>query len=619
MKAANRALNEWPRLCLALLLAQAGCTVNAVSGEEDARPRNSCTNPDSCGSGESCLGGLCQSLNGKLEAVLLTATPAVESDVTQLTFVAELSEFQTTGALDVVWPGAAEVTGSLVLPVGHCYPEFISEDPKRAILASTDGTLPVTVTLSLRQRLLGLGQQTYYGKTVDAPVMGYTFGLKVPSGEYDVYLVPPKRQKGSCVVPPQLFRSVPIGVMDNSAPNGVYRFNLAAVSELNLHLLWPVSSRSLVGWSADIIEPLGGNPISTEVVLGGPKERSGKLDFAIPLAYSAVTERAAASGTGVARDLLRLRPPSGTVAPTIYLERSVLGLLQGQSEQVDLTVFTRFPQAVTVRGRMSRLEDGRSVAGTLSLVSKKIYGVDDGVFGSFQTSATVGADGLLEVSVPPGKYAVRAVPDVIAFGGDNLSVLEAEWEVPEDVPLQFGKLLELTKTSKVTGQSRVQGAQVQANPAPTNVLPFQEAFGEGPLVARSTGGVVDDAGRFVLQVDDLSESRVNLTVLIPEELGFAWFVRPGLEIGRGDQELGRVSLPLPAVLAGRASVLEGGRNVALASALIRAYAYLDKDFRYTRDPGVAETVVQVAQTRADQQGAFRLLLPESIDAPKQDR
>jgi hypothetical protein len=54
----------------------------------------------------------------------------------------------------------------------------------------------------------------------------------------------------------------------------------------------------------------------------------------------------------------------------------------------------------------------------------------------------------------------------------------------------------------------------------------------------------------------------------------------------------------------------------IPSALIRAYAYLDKDFAYTRDRTQARSVIQVAETRSDELGTYRLLVPASIDASK---
>jgi hypothetical protein len=99
-------------------------------------------------------------------------------------------------------------------------------------------------------------------------------------------------------------------------------------------------------------------------------------------------------------------------------------------------------------------------------------------------------------------------------------------------------------------------------------------------------------------------------------LGFAWFVRPGVQVGERNLDLGRVSLPSPSLLSGTARVLVDSKEVALSSAAIRAYAYLDKDLAYTRDAKQAVSVVQVADTRADENGAFRLLVPSRIAASK---
>ncbi len=610
-------MSVWRWVGLSLLLGQAACTVTAVSAKEDARPKNSCSSSDNCGKGESCVTGLCQSLNGKLEAVLLTATPSSDSAIPHLTFVTHVGDLATNGGLkNLSWPGSVGVTGRLVLPTGHCYPEFVSEDPNAVILEAKDGTLPLSVTFTLRQHLLGLSQQKYYSSTSAAPLSGYLFGLQVPSGEYDVYLAPPKRQKGSCVVPPQLFRAVSIGVNENSATS-FYRFTLASTSNLDLHVIWPDAGQTLVGWRADILEPLGGYPISTEVVLSEPTNRQGKLDYAVPLAYSAVSEDPESSKANVARELLRLRPPEDLDLPVIYLERSGLGVLQRPGEPINVTIFNRFPQPVSVRGQIVKQSDGRSVTASLNLVSKEIYGVERGVLTSFRKSVTSKSDGTFEVRLPPGKYAVHAVPPLpTGIGELPLSMVEVEWEVPADTPIQFGKLLELPTTSELSGQSRFQGAQVDVTPAPSYVAPFDELHDVEPFVPRSTGSFVDDAGRFVLQVDKLRNSRVNVRVEAPEELGFGWFVRPGLELGVVDQDLGRVALPLPAVISGAASVIEEGESLPLTSGVIRAYAYLDENFRYTREPQVARTIVQVAETRADTDGGFRLLLPETIDAPK---
>jgi hypothetical protein len=109
----------------------------------------------------------------------------------------------------------------------------------------------------------------------------------------------------------------------------------------------------------------------------------------------------------------------------------------------------------------------------------------------------------------------------------------------------------------------------------------------------------------------------DLSVRAPNELGYAWFVRPGVRVVDASVDLGRVGMPLPVVLTGSALVeLTSSTVDTIPSALIRAYAYLDKDLTYTRDQTHAVSVIQVAGTRTEEDGTFRLLLPSSIAAPK---
>jgi hypothetical protein len=117
-----------------------------------------------------------------------------------------------------------------------------------------------------------------------------------------------------------------------------------------------------------------------------------------------------------------------------------------------------------------------------------------------------------------------------------------------------------------------------------------------------------------VQVDP---GRFDISVRAPDALGFAWFVRPGVEVVDGRQDLGRLEPKEPSVLTGSA-LLEVTMNssVPIPSALVRAYAYLDPDRAYTGDLTRAASVIQVAETRTDGAGAFRLLLPSSIAAPK---
>jgi hypothetical protein len=605
-------------LALLMLLPVAwGCTVTAVSQADDPRPSNTCKSDSECGA-DSCRDGLCQSSNGELEALLISATPPSDSGVPHMTFVAQLDDVPTSGgSRDLTLPGPSHVVGSLVLPKDEtCYPGFVSDDPKNPFLPADDGkALPATVTLALSQRLLGLPQQLYFAATGIRNLQGgYNFQVQVPRGEYDVYLVPPLHQVGGCPVPPQLYRRFPID-SENLLPT----FSLSSISQLPLSISWPKLSPSLTGWIVDIIEPLGGNPISTELTLGeatDPGEKSKTVEYSARLSYSTVVTPASAIDTTevkAASDLLRFRPPADVIAPTIFMDRSGLGLLGAPNVAIDR--FTQLPVPVQVESRLVRVEDGSPVAGYVTLVSTQIYGVDGGIFASYQTTVQVTADGALHAVLPPGIYKVQAVPP--ALGGPSaegaLAALETSWDIPADVLVQYGKVLELAPISSVVGQTRFLGAQVQALPSPKTTLPFEEAFGEGPFTPRAGIGLVDDAGKFAVAADP---GLFDVSVQAPDSLGFSWFVRPGVQVAERNQDLGLVTLPRPALLSGTARVSIAGTDAPLASAAIRAYAYLDKDRAYTRDAKQAVSVVQVAEARADEVGTFRLLVPSRIAAPK---
>lgn len=608
-------MTRWLLICLPLLLTQWGCTVTAVTTRYDKRPKNSCTSSDECGKNESCRDGLCQALNGELESVLISVTPPVESAVPHLTFVTSLSDIPPSGGnADIILPAATTVAGNLFLPASVCYPSFSNDASENPFVEPNDRSVPVAATLALRQRLLGLSQQIYYAKADALVRASYTFNVKVPGGEYDVYLVPHKQASGACLAPPQLYRAFPIGVKENSEESSKYLFSLSGVTRLDLRLLWPESAASLDGWTADIIEGVSGYAISTEVELGSARPAlDKKVEYGVPLTYSAVVDM---SGSTVkAPDLLRFRPPAGVVAPTVFLDRSVLGLLQNPSDPVQLSVFSKLPEPVMVRGQMVRRTDGTPVDGFVTLASTSIYGVDDGVFGSYQTTVMVGKDGAIDVQLPPGLYNVQGVPPMppgALPGSDSLGLVQDTWEVPLGTPLQFGKLLELPSIAEVTGQSRVPGAQVQAVPSPEALLAFEEALGKGVFRPRSTQSLVDDGGRFSLQVD---LGTFDVSVQAAEELGFGWFVRPGVGLGAKNEDLGKLQPPTPSVLSGSIFVRPDTEH-PLASANVRAYAYLDKDLRYTRDAKLAQSVIQVAETRADASGSYRLLLPSTIAAPK---
>ncbi len=599
-------------LGLLLLASQAGCTVTAVSAQEDPRPNNACESDSDCTSAEParCRQGMCQALNGQIEGLLVAVTPASDSDIPHLTLVADVQDIPTSGGKrDLLLPQWSQLTASLELRAGTCYPVFTSDDPEHPLFPAVDGSgsLPADVTLSLRQSLLGVPQQVYFGQTgSELKKGGYHFDTELPSGDYDVYLVPPRGQL-NCPVPPQLVRGQAI------APGSpVLKFVVSPILPLTVSLRWPKTSAPLTGWIADIVEPIGGRAISTEGALAAPfdpGELSATVEYSLALSYSPVSE-AEPTDTSVqsAHELLRLRPPVGVVAPTVFFDRTALGLFD--VKVADLSdIFTRLPAPVKLQGQLARLDTGAPVSGDVTLLSHSISGMDPGIFGSYQTTAKAGDDGLFEVELPPGQYSARAVPPMPAgippVDGALSAIEVTTWDVPADIASQAGKLLELPELAQVVGQGGVQGAQVQAVPSPQPVLVFDKAFGLAPFAPRASSALVDDTGRFAMQADP---GTFDISVQASESLGFAWFVRAGVQVVDKTLDLGHANPGLPTVLTGTVTVADH----TLSAAAIRAYVYLDKNQAYTRDPKQAVSVIEVAETRTLDAGTFTLLLPSSI-------
>ena len=249
-------------------------------------------------------------------------------------------------------PGRATSPASLQLTAdaaAGCYPTFTSDDPDHPLFPAPDKvSLPADVTLSLRQSLLGVPQQVYFGQTGSGfnSKGGYSLDTQLPAGDYEVYLVPPRGQL-KCPVPPQLVRSQPI-----AAGSPVLKFVVSSILPLTVDLHWPRASVGLTGWIADIIEPIGGRPISTEAVLAAPFDPgplSSTVAYTLSLVYSPVSE-AAPADTSVqsGHELFRLRPPAGVVAPTVFLDRTALGLFDGAKADLS-SILTRLPTAVKLK------------------------------------------------------------------------------------------------------------------------------------------------------------------------------------------------------------------------------------------------------------------------------
>lgn len=602
------------------------CTVTATSPGLDEGPSNSCSSDSDCPrDGGSCLEGVCQTLNGRLESLLIEVTPPSDSLLPHIPFLVYQEDLPATGnELALGLTRAQRVQGWMRPPVvSGCKRTYYGQQDSE-LSPSTDGeSMPVTVTLRPREAALGLPTQIHVADATLPTVnmqngsIHYTFNLHVPAGSYDVYVEPVSQEIApavdgaeideSCRIPPQLFRATEL-----MAAQGAVDLVLEPhpISEVDISVEFP-GAPGLDGWKVDIIDSLSGLPISTSRTLANAEAAGSLYRYRALLAYSGVGgPEAADAEAGGANDLVRLRPPAGVVAPTIILDRAGLGLFGGPG--LTIKAITQVPSPVTLQGQMSGREDGAPSSGHVVLVSTDVSGIDAGIFGSYRTSAEVGKDGLFELALPPGRYRVFGVPSR-EDPARTLSAYETVWDVPADANFQAGKLLELPSLAQVHGQTALPGAEVRVSASPRNVLPFEELLGRDAFefIPTAFPGLVDEAGRFVLRADP---GRFNIAVQPPVASNYAWSVRPSFEVVAGvEKELGRMPSRVPWVVSGVATVRESAAVVS--GALVRAYAYLDENLSYTRDPAEARSVIQVAETRTDEQGKFRLLVPEDISNP----
>jgi hypothetical protein len=232
--------------------------------------------------------------------------------------------------------------------------------------------------------------------------------------------------------------------------------------------------------------------------------------------------------------------------------------------------------------------------------------------------------------VLPGTYRVSAVPsDATAPADKPLAEATAEWVIGTSPSTQAGKVIEMSEALAVngaavdpTGALYMTGAQVQAVASPASIVTdvLHQALGEAAYVPRAASTTVDSKGEFKLYVDT---GTYDFSVRPRASSGFAWLVQPGTSIGTTPTTsagigLNTLTLPLPLVYRGNLTVsgASADSSSSVPGALIAAYIYL-KGTAYTADPTQADSVLQIAEARSDDTGAFTLLIPASLNAAGQ--
>lgn len=591
------------------LLLTTGCDVTLFPEVVREPTSNTCDSRLVCGQEGECIDGRCQTSPSQISALLLEVTPAagVETSpgrptIDGMSFTSVITEFERgPSGYEINLEHVSVISGAVVAPPlsrASCLvtpaTDGVVEPPD-----SGDGSVPARLTFTPRQRLLGLSSPTYTAESdtlvnVGVGISGYEIGLNVPPSRYDIY-VEPASSVGGCLRPPFL-------LVDQAIPSGNVDLNLTLpIPEvIRIAVRYPRASDDLKDWTIDIVQKDSGRLLSTKALLKDPVEREGSLEYEVALALS--TE---GTSEAVTRELVRLSPPERLVAPTIYLERSLIDLFQEGVGLVDQV--TELADPVTYRARVAVTGLTNSAPAIVSWYATQLDASKPGITAGFSRTIETDANGLFETQLLPGTYRVVATPLDARYARKIVEVT-----VSDAAAVQTGRTIEVIPRHLATGEllsfdgSPVFGSAIEAHapPSETRLGVLDQARGMIASAPAAVGDLTGDDGSFALRADS---GVFNVSARPDASTGFAWAVRLGVEISES-RRLPPLELPLPVVVRGRLiSPTEG----IVPGAFIRAFALL-KEGALTNTAEDADSVVAVGEARVNIDGRFELLLPSAF-------
>jgi hypothetical protein len=591
-----------------------GCSVAVLDDAPPAHSENACSAESECGGGV-CEDGACRAREGTFRSVLFEVIPPADARaIAGVRFLKRIDDLDPRGGYqDLVLDRVAQVSG------------YVHAEKAPEQQCAFPASVPARVTFTPTEPVLGLSAGVYTTVTgfknlvsgSAGETQGHVFELSLPPGVYDVYVQdaadesPPQGEAAAptpaCRLVPTLLRSVPI-----EAGRVIMSLPVDAPARLDVTVQLPVpGAQDLSGWTIDMLDPSSGKVVSTKAVLSQPA--AGR--YKSTLYYSAVGD--ALKG----HELVRLTPPENSNAPMVVLERSALELFTVGEALIDQV--GAFPTPIRVQGQVERVGSSDPISASLSLIASEIHQLEPGTLASFRRTLQTDSEGRFEVQLLPGTYTVQATP--AAASGAAATQTDLEIRVTPEV--QAGRVIEVKDLARLEGRVNaptgrpVFGASIHAaaTPASSLVRLLDAALGAQPFVPRASAcsgrsqscvPVTEADGHFSIEADP---GLFDMSVRTPDDAGFAWFVRPRVQIAEQSRDLGSITLPLPVVYRGRLTAVETG---LVPGALIRAYVYVDSNGNVlnpnTGTDMSPKSVLQVAETRADDDGSFELRLPARL-------
>jgi hypothetical protein len=307
--------------------------------------------------------------------------------------------------------------------------------------------------------------------------------------------------------------------------------------------------------------------------------------------------------------ILRLAPPKDAVAPKVYWDVSVLDFQADQKLGLDISTL-QWSKA-TVRARVESASNFAPVEGSsVTIQSTALAGAPEGLTAVYETTVSSGADGAIEANLIPGTYRVMVVPP-----DDTMAIRQEMWTVAASPDIQAGRTIQVESAIVATGivKERLQGtglSRIAVDLIPWGTSPgvLEVALGKAPLTPRLAGGKTSDDGSFAVGADP---GAFLLAVQTSEATGFPWIVRSGIEVktdGPRPLALGEMRASFPLLMEGTVRDAWG----PVQNALVRAWLPLAANGSSARKGDIARGAIQIAETRSDDAGHYRLLLPSEL-------
>jgi hypothetical protein len=594
-------------------LLSLGCSVANLSSESNGPPpaENQCSSSDDCGGGV-CQQGACVAPQGEIASVLFEVTPPASSGagLAGIHFLKTMQvPTQGSALFDLALNPISTVSGTITPDAGT---------------PSADAQCSYNLTFTPSEQVLGL-TATSYTATTDA---SNAFSLDMPAGDYNLYIQPsPLQSTGGTNAPPPQCDVPPTLLLHQQIQSGDVKLPilLAPPEQLQVDVL--SGQQALKNWTIDVIDPITHDVLSVPVTLEN-KQAPSTNDPNDPCAiaggpcYKSVLEFSTVVGSSVVgHEFVRLSPPAGVAAPTVLMDRSALQVLT--KDTVVVNQLQWLPEAVTVEGRVEVGTSSTPASATVTLAATPsaasptgIDGLPPGTLASYVQTVQTDSSGQFSVSLLPGTYTVQAVPDA-----SDLAISATTWQVGSTPSAQAGKVIGLAHAARLAGSvftpggDPLVGASVVATASPSaandasTVGALNAAMGDTSPPPRAASDLIGTSGAFELNVDP---GVFDFSVRPPDGTGFAWLVRPGVTVDPSSiKNMQHMSAPLPVAYEGAVTV----DQVKVPGALVRAYVYLDGSKIYTSDADHAQSVLQVAETRAADDGTFTLLLPAQLLPP----